>query len=104
MHVQVATYRMTDISDADFIEANQEFAAMMSAVPGLLAKVWLKDPDANVYGGIYFWQDREACERFLASDLWASVVNDDSLSDLESRSFAVMEDLTRATQPRMKLL
>ena len=104
MHVQIATYRMGEISDADFIEANQEFAAMMSAVPGLLAKVWLKDPDGNVYGGIYFWQDREACESFLASDLWASVVSDDSLSDLESRDFAAMDELTRVTQPGMKLL
>lgn len=104
MHVQVATYRMADISDAEFIEANKEFAAMMSAVPGLLAKVWLKDPDENVYVGIYLWQDRDACGSFLAGELWASVVNDDSLSDLESRDFAVMEELTRATQLRIKLL
>lgn len=33
MHVQVASYRMTDISDADFIAANKEFAAMMSVIP-----------------------------------------------------------------------
>jgi len=104
MHVQVATYRMTDISDADFIAANKEFAAMMSVVPGLLAKVWLKDPDDNVYGGIYLWQDREACESFLAGELWASVVNDDSLSELESRDYAAMEELTKLTQPRIKLL
>ena len=40
MHVQVVTYRIADeISEADFIEANKEFAEMMVAVPGLLAKV-----------------------------------------------------------------
>ena len=68
MHVQVASYRMTDISDADFIAANKEFAAMMSVVPGLLAKVWLKDLDDNVYGGIYLWQDREARQAARAPD------------------------------------
>lgn len=39
MHVQVVTYRVEDVSDADFIEANKEFAEAMAAVPGLLAKV-----------------------------------------------------------------
>jgi antibiotic biosynthesis monooxygenase (ABM) superfamily enzyme len=38
MHVQVVTYRVTGISEAEFIEANKEFAEMMAAVPGFLAK------------------------------------------------------------------
>jgi Putative mono-oxygenase ydhR len=104
MHVQVVTYRIADISDPDFVEANQEFAEMMAAVPGLLAKVWLKDPDKNIYGGLYLWQDRQACESFLASDLWAEVVKDDSMSNLETHDFAVMDELTRSTQPGLKLL
>jgi hypothetical protein len=64
---------MRDVSDADFAKANQEFAKMMAAVPGLLAEVWLKNADEKVYGGVYLWQDREACESFLASVLWNSV-------------------------------
>lgn len=104
MHVQVATYRIPEMSDAEFIEANQEFASMMANVPGLLAKVWLKARDGNVYGGVYFWQDRKAYEEFLGGELWASVVSDDSLSDLESHDFAVMEELTKATQPRLEVL
>lgn len=104
MHVQVATYKIDETSDDEFIEANQEFAAMMSTVPGLLAKVWLKAPDGNVYGGVYFWRDREAYEDFIGSELWASVLNDDSLAELESRDFAVMQELTHATQPGLTLL
>lgn len=104
MHVQVVTYRMADISEPEFIEANREFAEMMAAVPGLLAKVWLQGPEENAYGGLYLWQDRDAFANFLASDLWAEVVNDDSMSDLASHDFAVMEELTRATQPGMKLV
>ena len=62
MHVQIVTYRVADVSDHDFIEANREFAAMMADVPGLLAKVWLKDAAPGAFGGVYLWQDREACE------------------------------------------
>jgi heme-degrading monooxygenase HmoA len=104
MHVQVVTYRMADISEPEFIEANREFAEMMAAVPGLLAKVWLQGLEENAYGGLYLWQDRDAFENFLASDLWAEVLNDDSMTDLASHDFAVMEELTKTTQPRMKLV
>jgi hypothetical protein len=104
MHVQVATYKIDEIGDAEFNEANREFASMMSAVPGLLAKVWLKSPEGNVYGGVYFWRDRDAYEHFIGSELWASVLNDDSLSDLESHDFSVMDELSRVTQPGLAIL
>ena len=104
MHVQVVTYRLADISDPEFIEANQEFAEMMAAVPGLLAKVWLKGPDGSVYGGVYLWQDRQACESFLAGELWGEVIKDESVLDLASHDYAVMDELTKVTQPGLKLL
>ncbi len=57
-----------------------------------------------MYGGVYLWRDRDAYERFVASDLWASVVTDDSLSELESRDFAVMAELTKVTQPGLTVI
>jgi quinol monooxygenase YgiN len=104
VHVQVVTYRLAEsVSDAEFIEANQEFAEMMKADPGLLAKIWLKNPADEVYGGLDPWQDREAYESFLASELWGSVVSD-SVSDLTSHDFTVMDELTAETQPALQLL
>ena len=103
MHVQVVTYRLDDISDPDFIEANQEFAEMMRAVPGLVAKLWLRG-DEDVYGGVYLWEDREACESFLAGELWGAALKDESMRDLESRDFAVMDELTKTTQPGMAMV
>jgi Putative mono-oxygenase ydhR len=104
MHVQLVTYRMAEISEPEFIEANKEFAEMMAAVPGLLAKVWLKGARDDIYGGLYLWEDRAAYESFLAGELWAEVITDDSMLDLASHDFAVMEELTRTTQPGMQLL
>ncbi len=105
MHIQVVTYRLAEqTSDADFIEANQEFATAMAAVPGLLAKVWLKNPDDEVYGGVYLWRDRQACDSFVASDLWRSVLSDDSAIGLASSDYTVMEELTKATQPALKMV
>lgn len=103
MQVQVATYRIPAMSDEDFVDANREFAEAMAEVPGLLAKIWLKATDGSVYGGVYLWESREAYEDFAAGDLWASVAADDSLSELDSRDFEVMEELSRQTQPGLRL-
>ncbi len=104
MHVQVVTYRIADISESEFIAANREFAEMMAAVPGLIAKIWLQGDGADSFGGLYLWQDREAYENFLAGELWAEALNDDSLLDLASHDYAVMEELTKTTQPGMALV
>lgn len=104
MHVQVVAYHVADVGDSEFIEANREFAEMMAAVPGLLAKVWLKGADQSTFGGLYLWRDRHAYESFLASDLWAEVLADSSMLDLESTDFAVMDTLTEVTQPGLKLV
>lgn len=103
MHAQIVTYRVDGVSDNDFIEANREFADAMAAVPGLLAKIWLQGTD-GVYGGLYLWRDREAYEAFLASALWGEVRTDTSMLDVVAIDYNVMEELTRVTQPGLKLL
>jgi heme-degrading monooxygenase HmoA len=104
MHVQIVTYRIADVSESEFIEANREFADMMAAVPGLLAKVWLQGDTADSFGGVYLWQDREACQSFLGGELWGAAVKDDSMLDVESHDYAVMDELTKLTQPRLALV
>lgn len=107
MHAQVVTYRLAGdaagSTDDEFIDANEEFAEMMAAVPGLLAKIWIKDADAGTYGGIYLWRDREAYDAFVAGELWASVLGDETVTDLSSQDFDVMAELTARTQPALQL-
>ena len=106
MHVQVVTYRLDDgdVSDDEFVAANEEFAALMNAVPGLLAKVWLRNVGEDVYGGLYLWHDRGAYDDFIASELWTAVLTDASVSDLVSRDFETMDELTRSTQPALQMV
>jgi Putative mono-oxygenase ydhR len=104
MHVQIVTYRLGDVSDPEFIDANREFADMMAAVPGLLAKVWLKDAAGSTYGGVYLWRDRQACQNFIAGELWGEVLEDQTVMDLTSHDYTVNDELTKVTQPGLKLL
>jgi hypothetical protein len=104
MHVQVITYRIAEVSDPEFNEANLEFAEMMKDVPGLLSKVWLTSDEPGVYGGVYLWRDRDSCEAFLASDLLAAVKADDSVHELVSHEYAVNEEMTKITQPVLQVI
>jgi heme-degrading monooxygenase HmoA len=104
MHVQIITYRIGEVSDPEFNEANREFAELMKDVPGLVTKVWLKSDEPGVYGGVYLWRDRESCEAFLASELLAAVKADESVHDLTSHDYAVNEEMTKITQPMLQVI
>lgn len=49
-------------------------APMYEALPGLVAKAFVLDPQTREYGGNYVWESVEALDAFLASDLFRGVV------------------------------
>ncbi len=104
MHVQIITFRLVDMDDAGYRAACAEMAPAFAALPGLLAKVWLADPDAGTYGGVYLFRDREAMESYAASELFATVAAFPHFADITARDFAVLDDLTRMTQPDLEIL
>ena len=72
-------------------------APVFASVPGLLAKVWLANSAANVYGGVYTWRDRQDMENFKRTELFRGVAAHPNLADITSTDFAVMEGPTRVT-------
>ena len=99
MHVQIATFALNGITEAEYHEACQEETSTFAAIDGLLAKTWLRNPDTSTYGAVYLWRDREAYEGYVSGEVWAAVAGDSSLTDVKSSEFDVFEDLTKATQP-----
>jgi hypothetical protein len=73
-------------------------APSFAAVPGLLAKVWLADSSAGVYGGVYLWRDREALVEYTKSDLFNTVATHPNLTDITSTDFAVIDAPTAVTR------
>ena len=98
MHIQVVNFHLNGLSVGDFGKLCDDLAPAFAALPGLVAKIWLADPSANTFGGVYLWQDQKAMEDFTKTDLFRSVVNNPNLTGLASRDFAVMEGPTRATR------
>jgi Putative mono-oxygenase ydhR len=103
MHAQIVTFALNDLDEAGYRVLGAELAPAYGALPGLLTKVWLASPKTNTYGGVYLWEDTAAMDRYLASDLLRTVMSSPHLADLTSRDFAVYEDVTRETQPKVKV-
>ena len=73
-------------------------AEPIAAAPGLRWKIWLVNADEQTAGGIYLFDDEDAVETFLASDLVGNVLAHPALSDFEVKQFDVNEELTAITR------
>jgi quinol monooxygenase YgiN len=73
MHMQVVTFQLKDMTDAEFRAFCDEVAPAFAGLPGLVAKVWLADPATGTYGGVYTWENRAAYEAYTQSDLFNAV-------------------------------
>jgi hypothetical protein len=104
MHIQTVTFGLNQISDDEYLAANRPATGTFAALPGLLAKIWLRNADANVYGAVLLWRDRESYQRFADGEIFASIGSNSALKGVASQDFEVIEELTQATQPGLTIL
>jgi heme-degrading monooxygenase HmoA len=102
MYVQVVTYGLAGIGEGEYLDVANSVAPRFSGMPGLLAKVWLGNTEEGRYGGVYFWEDREAMERFVRSDLFEAF--NPEFDEIAVEDFDVLENLTAVTQPVLQVL
>lgn len=99
MQAQLITYRLRDISQADYLKQMVEpDAPVLANVPGLISKVWLSDVEKNSFGGFYLWEDRAAMDAFMHSDLVRAVVSRPFVTDVASVDFEVNEAASAITR------
>ena len=98
MKIQIVTFQLNGIDDEAYGGICDELAPAFAAVPGLSAKLWLADRDANTYGGVYVWSDAAAQTAFAGSDLFAAVAAHPNLAGISSRAFDVLAGPTAVTR------
>jgi hypothetical protein len=103
MEALIVTFK-TDASEEAFTAANEGNAPVFTDVDGLLAKIWIVDPESTTYGGIYLFRDRAALEGFRESDLFKGILAEPSFEGASHRRYQVIEELTAKTQPRIQLI
>jgi hypothetical protein len=102
MHAQVVTFGLSGITEEQFHEASGAETQTFANLPGLLAKIWLRDPEKSAYGGLYIWADQEAYESYIKGEVFNAIKADENLENVESRDFGVFEDLSSLTMPRLQ--
>lgn len=99
MYVQLVTFKLNGITEEQYRSACEADTPIFAALPGLLSKVWLRDPETGTYGGLYLWRDRESYDNYVASDVFAAIRDDPTFRGVHSQGFDHFEMLTKATQP-----
>jgi|SRR3954471_5574365 len=65
-------------------------------VPGLVWKIWLRDPDSKTNGGIHLFTDRPSAETYLAA-LQTRMDGRPDVTDFHATIFDIKEEATRIT-------
>jgi putative monooxygenase ydhR len=103
MEAMVVTFK-TEASQEQFTAANAENAPVFAEVDGLLAKIWIADPESGTYGGIYFLRDRTALDAYLESDLFEHIRTEPSFEGTSWRCYQVLDELTASSQPGLQIV
>lgn len=98
MHVQIVEFELNGIGRGEYEERVEQIAPAFAEIPGLIAKVWVIDPDSNRAGGVYTWVDSAAREAYEANQVFGALKADANLANVRSRHFDVLEAPTQTTR------
>jgi hypothetical protein len=95
MHMQVITFKLDGIDDAEYQAHAEQAAPMFAAVPGLRAKIWLANQQANTYGGIYTFDDIAAMRAYQGGKLFQGLQANPHMIDVAVSDFSVLAGPTK---------
>jgi len=98
MHMQVITFRLDGIDDAAYQAHAEQSAPVFAALPGLRAKIWLANQQANIYGGIYTWDDVAAMKAYQGGKIFQGSQANPHMIDVAVRDFSVLAGPTEVTR------
>ena len=96
MHIQVITFEL-NVAHADYIAGATDVAPIFADMPGLISKHWLGDEDNNIYGGVYLWETKEACDAYKAGPVFADVMSNAMYKNQSSKDYGVLDGPTAIT-------
>jgi hypothetical protein len=98
MHMQVITFKLDGIDAAAYQAHAEQNAPVCAALPGLRAKIWLANHQANTYGGIYTWEDVAAMRAYQDGKIVQGLQANPNLIDVAIRDFSVLAGPTKVTR------
>jgi hypothetical protein len=98
MHALFVSYSVRDSDPAQHAELCEQLAPAVAAVPGLLSKTWLANTETGRFGGFYVFASRAAFERYVASELFDTLLSVGSIHDVTTSEFSVAPIPTALTR------
>jgi quinol monooxygenase YgiN len=98
MHILIINFSLEGIDEEQYSEQVESVAPAYASLLGLVSKTWLANQETNTYGGVYVWQDREAMENYLQTEIFKGMVDNPYLGEVTARDFAVLEGPTQVTR------
>lgn len=95
MDVLIVNFKLEGIPAAAWEEQAAQLAPKFAAMPDLLSKVWLADPDTDTYGGAYLWRDRASLDAYLAGPVFGALNRLPGAHSIDTRAFAALDAPTR---------
>lgn len=87
-----------DITDEELAErSNAERAKIFWSVPGLRWKIWLRESDNRISGGIYLFDNRAAAEAYANGPIGDAVKALPDSSDHSFKFFDIREEVSAIT-------
>jgi hypothetical protein len=97
MYVQQVEFDLQGMSAADYEAFCEQAVPAIAQVPGVVAKLFVADTGSGRCAGIYTFEDSEAAEAYLQSDLFqTAIVGNPQITNLQIRGGALLEGPTRA--------
>ena len=98
MHLQVITFKLDGIDDAAYQAHAEQNAPTFAALPGLRTKIWLANQQANIYGGIYTWDDVAAMRAYQGGKIFQGLQANPHMIDVAVRDFSILAGPTKVTR------
>ena len=104
MKILIVNFNVPGKSLEEVAGAFEPMVPLFADLPGMLAKCWIANEEANTYGAVYFWRDEEALDNFRSSELWAGVRANPLIANMSEKVFDCIEQFTKETQPVLQLV
>jgi heme-degrading monooxygenase HmoA len=103
MHVQIVNFGLKNLTDEDYRANAGAMAPAFAHLPGLVSKTWLANAEANTYGGVYLWRDRQSMEAYQASDIYKGMLENPHFENVTVTDFSVLEGPTNITRETVRV-
>jgi hypothetical protein len=74
---------------------------MIAEVDGLLWKIWIAQPEKNVFGGVYLFVSKAAAKAYLEGPIPADIQEIPGITDFSTNIYEVEDELTAVTRGPM---